>query len=184
MRRRRDTTPRAPNEWVPRTMSLAGRGAAPGRFLRLAKTPQTRHIPPAGDRLPVIHTRGAFPGPPGPVSRDKPPRRLNRTLERTRPHGDARIHPAPAARSRRPLRPPHPPLESPDGAVPLRRAQPGAHHRPAADRPAAGSRVARHPRHHRRRRPCAAGRHQARRRRVRRRCRQTLRPGPTSTTAG
>ena len=52
-------------------------------------------------------------------------------------HGSARIHLAPAAGSRRPLRPPDPPLEPAHGAVHLRRPQRHPHHRPDADRAAA-----------------------------------------------
>ena len=45
------------------------------------------------------------------MSQDAAPRRHNRTTRKDPPYGDARIHPAPAARGWRAFRPPHPPLE-------------------------------------------------------------------------
>ena len=59
---------------------------------------------------------------------------------------------APAARGRRPLRPPDPPLEPQDAPVHLRGAQRDPHHRPRPDRPAPGRRPRVRPRDRRPRR--------------------------------
>ena len=91
-------------------------------------------------------------------------------------YGDTnRLH-APAARSRRSLRPSHPPVEPQDGAVHFRRPQRDPHHRPRADRTDAAPGLAGDPRRRRGRRPRSSGRHQAPGAGAGRRRRQALRP--------
>ena len=92
-----------------------------------------------------------------------------------------RLHAA-VARSRRPLRPPDPPLEPEDGAVHLRRAQRHPHHRPVADGAAAARAL-----EGARRSPPAAGSCSSApsaRRRSRSPRRRAAAPSTTSTTAG
>src|SRR5947208_491608 len=81
----------------------------------------------ARDPSRVIRTRGAFPGrhPGSGAARLGPAEVQPDTRKGAANHGDARFHPTSTARSRRPLRPPHPPLEPAHVAVHLRRPQPG-----------------------------------------------------------
>src|SRR6185312_1840278 len=113
----------------------------------LAFGPGFRHIPPAGSPPIsgplVIHTRGTLSwlAARSGAAHGNPRGGTTGPQGKEHANGDARIHSASASGSRRPFRPPHPPLEPADGAVPLRRPQPGPYHRPAADSANAGPRA-------------------------------------------
>ena len=155
--------------------------AAPDFRLPCAAPPHPPYPAPPDAALaaPVIHTRGAFPGHSlagfrcrktqprgGTTGREKGPAPMAMPDFTLRQLLEAGVHFGHHTRRWNPRMAP----------LPLRRAQPGPHHRPAADRADARPRPARRARRHRRRRPRAVRRHQARRRRIRRRGRQALRP--------
>ena len=94
---------------------------------------------PARRPTPVIHTRGAFPGQVFPLDGSgvarQPPRRHNRTKRKDTPSWRCPIILCASSWKPACISATTPAGGTRDGAVLYRRAQPGAHHRSATDRP-------------------------------------------------